>query len=67
MEKKVMNPKELGLSLGISYPLALALTEQEGFPCIRIGRRKIIPCDAFQRWLDAQTKNTAEAEEIRRV
>jgi len=56
MEKTVMTVREMGDALGICYPKALELTERTGFPCIRIGRRKVIPCDGFKRWLDAQTE-----------
>ncbi|MCL2298948.1 MAG: helix-turn-helix domain-containing protein [Firmicutes bacterium] len=41
--------------MGISRPKAYELTEREGFPCIRVGRRKVIPVDGFRRWLEAQT------------
>ena len=61
MEKLTMNTKELSAAMGISYPLALELTEREGFPCIRIGRRKVIPVDRFKAWLDAQAENQAPA------
>ena len=56
MEKTTMTVREMAISLGICYPKALELTEQEDFPCIRIGRRKVIPIDGFRRWLDAQTE-----------
>jgi len=56
MEKTVMTVREMSDSLGICYPKGLELTEMDGFPCIRIGRRKVIPVDGFKRWLDAQTE-----------
>jgi len=55
MGKTVFSVREIGETLGICYVKALELTEREDFPCIRIGRRKVIPCDAFHRWLEAQT------------
>ena len=61
MEKVTITVKEMGMAMGISYPKALELTEREGFPCIRIGRRKVIPMDGFRRWLDAQTATQAPA------
>ncbi len=59
MEKTVLTVREMGDSLGICYPMALELTNREDFPCIRIGRRKVIPVDGFKRWLDAQTEPAA--------
>jgi len=50
-----MTVDEVGLAMGISRPKAYELTEREGFPCIRVGRRKVIPVDGFRRWLEAQT------------
>ena len=58
MERLTMNTKELSTALGVSYPKALELTERADFPCIRMGRRKIIPVDRFREWLDAQCPAT---------
>ena len=51
MEKLAMNVKEMSELLGISRPRAYDLTEIKGFPVIRIGKRKIIPIEAFHDWL----------------
>ena len=56
MDKVTMTVDEVGQAMGISRPKAYELTNREDFPCIRIGRRKVIPVDAFRRWLDAQTE-----------
>jgi len=61
MEKTVMTVREMGDTLGICYPKALELTERADFPCIRIGRRKVIPCDGFKLWLNAQTEQAVPA------
>ena len=55
MDKVTMTVDEVGQAMGISRPKAYELTEREDFPCIRVGRRKVIPVDGFRRWLDAQT------------
>lgn len=50
--------REMANKLGICMPTAYALTEQPGFPVIRIGRRKLIPVDGFERWLkNAEGRN----------
>ena len=54
MDKVTRTVKELAAAMGVSVPVAYDLTEQAGFPCIRIGRRKVIPVDGFRRWLEAQ-------------
>ena len=52
MKKYTMTVKEMSQQLGISLPLAYDLTNIVGFPVIRIGKRKIIPLEAFEKWLD---------------
>jgi len=54
MERLTMNTKELATAMGLSYPKALELTERADFPCIRMGRRKVIPVEKFREWLNAQ-------------
>lgn len=38
----------------VSMPTAYAMTEQEGFPVLRAGKKKLIPLAALERWLDMQ-------------
>jgi len=49
--KATMNVAELSKQLGISKPKAYELVRQNGFPCLNIGRRIIIPVEAFNIWL----------------
>ncbi|AFA46946.1 helix-turn-helix domain-containing protein [Acetobacterium woodii] len=51
IEKATMNVAELSKQLGISKPKAYELVRQNGFPCLNIGRRIIIPVEAFNIWL----------------
>lgn len=37
--------------LGINMNAAYALVKQPGFPSIRIGKRIIIPKEAYNKWL----------------
>lgn len=46
-----MNVTEMSEQLGISKPTAYELTRREDFPALKIGRRIVIPIEAFQRWL----------------
>jgi hypothetical protein len=51
--------------LGINLNAAYALVKTPGFPCIKIGKRFVIPKAAFFRWLeqaalDKQSYDTAE-------
>ena len=51
--------------LNINLNAAYALVKTPGFPCIKIGKRFVIPKAAFFRWLeqvalDKQSYDTAE-------
>jgi len=51
--------------LNINLIRAYELARQPGFPAIRIGRRIVVPKEAFHRWLeqvalDKQSYDTAE-------
>lgn len=45
---------QIGSVLGISRSKAYELVNSENFPKIVIGKRLIVPKDAFLRWMDAQ-------------
>jgi len=50
-----MTVKEMAKAVGVSEPTAYQLTEREDFPCLRVGRKKLIPVDGLRNWLAAQT------------
>ncbi len=52
-DKLTMSIKELAAQLGISVPKATDMTHIEGFPVLCVGRRRLIPIDAFHSWLAA--------------
>ncbi len=54
-----MNIKQLAAFLGTSYPVALRLSREKGFPCIAVGRRRIIPKTLLMKWLEAQVQQEA--------
>ncbi len=61
MEKTTMNVRDLSIQMGISLPKAYDLARSPGFPSFRIGKRILIPVDAFREWLaDVSRKNKAE-------
>lgn len=52
MEKIVFNMREIAEMLGINVPKAYELARRKDFPAIRLGRRIIVPKEAFFRWLE---------------
>lgn len=46
--------KQLADRIQVSIPTAYAMTEQQDFPVFRIGKKKLIPLAALERWLDGQ-------------
>lgn len=51
MEKLAYNAKEVAATLGISLPTFYELSNRADFPCVRIGRRVIVPVDSLRAWL----------------
>ena len=60
MEKIALTVPDVQRALGIGKNTAYELANREDFPSIRVGKRILIPRDAFLRWLD---KQTGQAEE----
>lgn len=59
MEKLTLTVSDVQHALGISKNAAYELANSAGFPTIRLGRKILIPREAFLRWLDAQTDQVA--------
>ena len=57
MEKLAISIEEFATMVGIGRAKAYALSQQEGFPAIRLGHRIIIPVCELKEWL---TENTHE-------
>ena len=51
MEKSTLSVQELSAQLGISLAKAYELARTPGFPTLRIGKRILIPVDAYKKWL----------------
>lgn len=54
MEKQTLNVLELAEYLGIGRNTAYNLSKADGFPCVHIGKRLIVPIRALEEWLEAQ-------------
>jgi len=53
----MLNAKILKDFMGISNGMVYELLRSEGFPTLHVNKRKLIPRDAFLRWMDANTGN----------
>ena len=51
MEKNTLSIQELAEYLNIGRNNAYSLARKEGFPCVSIGKRKIVPVKALEAWL----------------
>jgi predicted DNA-binding transcriptional regulator AlpA len=47
----VMQVEDLQKALCISRNIAYKLMDSNGFPSMRIGRRRVVPIEAFNKWL----------------
>ena len=55
MEQKLTyTAKEAAQAANVSMPTIYAWTRIEGFPVVRVGRKVVVPIDAFKRWLEEQ-------------
>lgn len=52
MERITFTVKEIAKLLGINVTAAYELAKRRDFPAIRVGKRIIVPKDAFYRWLE---------------
>ena len=47
---------EVSALLGVSIGTVYNLVRSEAIPCIKIGGRYVIPCEAFHCWLNSACK-----------
>lgn len=52
IEKKTLTVKELAQVLGVGENKARQLTHVKGFPCVVIGKKRIIPISQLEKWLE---------------
>ncbi len=49
--------------LGISRTGAYEMVKSEGFPCLQVGRRLLIPRDQFINWIERESMNNGSRKE----
>lgn len=59
-QKTTITVAEVASELGVCLPAAYALVHQGGFPVVHVGRRLVVPREAFVRWLNEQAGQQAE-------
>lgn len=59
MERMTLSVAEVQQALGVGRNTVYELVSRSDFPKIRVGRKIIVPRDAFLRWLAAQTEQQA--------
>lgn len=53
--KLAISINELSEFLGIGRTLCYRLSRQDGFPVVKIGKRRIIPLSQLEEWLRSNT------------
>ncbi len=56
-DRPTMSVAEAAAYIGVSYNSMNELTRREDFPVLYVGRKKIIPRDAFMDWFNSQRGN----------
>ena len=51
----VWTVREMATELKISMPMAYRMTEEEGFPLLRVGRKKLVMVDELNSWLKSRS------------
>ena len=59
MNQLAYNLDQAADAANVSKPTMLRLVNEDGFPAIRVGRRWVIPVDAFNAWLNKQAEARA--------
>ena len=54
MQKLTYTAQEAARAANVSMPTLYAWTKIAGFPVVRVGRKLVVPIDAFKRWLEEQ-------------
>ena len=59
MNQLAYNLNQAADAANVSKPTMLRLVNESDFPAIRVGRRWVIPVDAFNAWLNKQAEARA--------
>ena len=57
MERILISVREMAEQFGISLTVAYRLSREDGFPTVRLGRRRLVDVEGLRAWLDAQREN----------
>jgi len=60
MDKMVYSVQEAASKLGISKGLAYQLVKERRLPVLDLGKRKVIPIVALERWIQENTEMRKE-------
>ena len=55
-DQAVLSVKELADYLGVSETVAYRLTHSEGFPVLRLGKRRLVPVESLKEWIEKQSR-----------
>lgn len=58
-ERDFLSISQIQETLGISRNKAYELANSEGFPCLRIGKRIVVPVKQLDRWIEKQVAGKA--------
>lgn len=64
MTQLAYNLAQAAEAANVSEPTMRHLVNTEGFPAIRIGRRWVIPVEAFNAWLNQQAASRTRFENL---
>lgn len=56
LDKIAVSVTEAAKMLGVSRTTMYNLAKQEGFPCVMIGHRMLIPLKGLNEWIDQNSK-----------
>lgn len=60
-QKLTYTVKEAAQAANVSIPTLYAWAKTAGFPVVRVGRKLVVPIDAFKRWLEEQAANNGQS------
>ena len=55
--------KEAAQAANVSIPTLYAWAKTAGFPVVKVGRKLVVPIDAFRHWLEEQAKGNSAPDD----
>lgn len=62
MEKLLISRREAAKVMGVSEMTVIRLSRTDGFPLVRVGRRRLIDAKGLEAWIAAQRAAGAKQE-----